>query len=110
MDSQLTPLEQKALSLFRQPPRHLNCAQTVCAAMGHEELVPAMQHCNVGKAPGGTCGALHAAITMAPGREAELRALFKRTLGAEKCALLKRDGRIPCPRCVCTAVRALGES
>ncbi len=109
MDTQLTPIEQKALSIFRQPPRHLNCAQTVCATMGREELVPAMQNCNVGRAPGGTCGALYAAIAMAPERESELRELFTRTLGADKCALLKRDGHVPCPRCVCTAVRVLSE-
>ncbi len=110
MDTQLTPIEQKALSIFRQPPRRLNCAQTVCSAMEREDLVPSMQNCNVGKAPGGTCGALYAAITMAPEREAELRELFTRTLGADKCALLKRNGRVPCPHCVCTAVRALSKA
>lgn len=107
MDTQLTPAEQKALSLFRQPPLHLNCAQTVCAAMGRDDLTPAMKNCNVGKAPGGTCGALYAAITLAPEREGELRELFVRTLGADRCEQLKRDGRVPCPLCVRTAVRAL---
>ncbi len=107
MDTNLTPAEQKAMSLFRQPPLRLNCAQTVCAAMGRNDLVPAMQNCNVGKAPGGTCGALYAAICMAPEREHEMRELFRRTLGADTCAQLKRDGRVPCPQCVCTAVRTL---
>lgn len=107
MDAHLSPIEQKAMALFRRPPLRLNCAQTVCAAMGRDDLVPAMQNCNVGKAPGGTCGALYAAICVAPEREQELRDVFCHTLGADTCAQLKRDGRVPCPQCVCTAVKTL---
>ena len=96
-----------ALSIFRQPPRHLNCAQTVCAAMGREDLVDAMKNCNVGKAPGGTCGALYAAITICPDRKETLCSAFSETLGATTCMQLKATHGVPCPRCVATAIRAL---
>lgn len=101
----MTP-EEKALSLFRQPPRHLNCAQTICATMGREDLVEAMQNSARGKAPGGTCGALYAAMTLCPDRAQELHAAFTGELGANTCATLKGAGT-PCPRCVLTAVRLL---
>lgn len=99
--------EEYALSIFRRPPRHLNCAQTVCAAMGREDLLDALKNCNVGKAPGGTCGALYPAITISPSREEALRAAFTETLGATTCAQLKATHGVPCPHCVTTAVRAL---
>lgn len=99
--------EEYALSIFRQPPRHLNCAQTVCVAMDREDLVDAMKNCNVGKAPGGTCGALYAAIAISPEREEELRTTFTKALGATTCAQLKAIHGVPCPHCVATAVHAL---
>ena len=98
--------EEKALSLFRQPPRCLNCAQTVCAAMDREDLVDSMQNSARGKAPGGTCGALFAAMSLAPDRAESIRTAFTATLGANTCAALKSLGN-PCPRCVQTAIRAL---
>ena len=101
----MTP-EEKALSLFRQPPRCLNCAQTICAAMGREDLVESMQNSARGQAPGGTCGALYAAMSLAPERADSLRAAFTAALGANTCAALK-ELRNPCPRCVVTAIRLL---
>lgn len=104
----MTP-EEKALSLFRQPPRCLNCAQTICAAMDREDLVDAMQNSARGKAPGGTCGALFAAMTLAPERADDIRAEFTNTLGANTCDELKAR-RNPCPRSVVTAIRLLTRS
>lgn len=101
----MTP-EQKALSLFRQPPRCLNCAQTICAAMEREDLVEDMRDKARGKAPGGTCGALFAAMTLAPDRADDIRAAFTQTLGANTCNELKARQN-PCPRCVQTAIRLL---
>lgn len=98
--------EQKALSIFRQPPRCLNCAQTICAAMDREDLVDFMSDKARGQAPGGTCGALFAAMTLAPDRAEEIRTAFTHTLGANTCAALKALHN-PCPRCVQTAIQQL---
>ena len=104
----MTP-EEKALSLFRQPPRHLNCAQTICATIDRDDLVENMQNSARGQAPGGTCGALFAAMTLAPERAESLRRAFEHTLGATTCAELKSRSN-PCPRCVLTAVRLLTQT
>lgn len=101
----MTP-EEKALSLFRQPPRCLNCAQTICAAMDREDLVESMQNSARGHAPGGSCGALFAAMTLAPDRAESIRDAFTAALGANTCAALK-TAHTPCPRCVLTAIRLL---
>lgn len=101
--------EEKALSLFRQPPRCLNCAQTVCAAMDREDLVDSMQNSARGKAPGGTCGALFAAMTLKPAQAETIRAAFTDALGANTCESLKALHN-PCPRCVLTAIRLLQEA
>ena len=101
----MTP-EEQALSIFRQPPRCLNCAQTICAAMGREDLVPPMADKARGKAPGGTCGALFAAMALAPDHAEAMRAAFTQTLGADTCAALKALGN-PCPRSVQTAMQLL---
>lgn len=101
----MTP-EEKALSLFRQPPRCLNCAQTICAAMDREDMVESMKNSARGQAPGGTCGALFAAMTLAPERAEEIRSAFTTTLGANTCHDLKARQN-PCPRCVLTAIRLL---
>ena len=96
--------EEKALSLFRQPPRHLNCAQTICATVDREDLLDEMQDKSRGQAPCGTCGALFAAMSLAPERAEEMRTAFTDTLGANTCSELKAL-HTPCPRCVLTAVR-----
>lgn len=106
MDQLMTP-EEKALAIFRRPPRCLNCAQTICSAMGREDLVEQMAEKARGKAPGGTCGALFAAMTLAPDRADDIRAAFTQALGANTCENLKA-ALTPCPRCVQTAIRLLG--
>lgn len=98
--------EEKALSIFRQPPRCLNCAQTICATMDREDLVESMQDKARGNAPGGTCGALFAAMALAPERAESLRKAFTQALGANTCAALKA-AHTPCPRSVTTAIRLL---
>lgn len=101
----MTP-EEKALSVFRRPPRCLNCAQTICYAMEREDLVESMKDKARGGAPGGTCGALYAAMTLAPDRARSFCDAFDATLGAHTCAALKAKGN-PCPLCVTTAIRLL---
>lgn len=101
---------EKALSTFREPPYMYNCAQTVCAAFGREDLLDEMKACGGGKAPNGTCGALHAALVLAPERAASIQAEFEKRLGACKCRDLKGgETRVSCQDCVRTAAQLVEE-
>jgi len=95
---------QKALSMFREPPYMYNCAQTVCAAFGREDLVESMKTCGGGKAPEGTCGALYAAIVLAGDKAEAVKAAFYAAHGACTCRELKGGAaRVACQDCVRTA-------
>ncbi len=98
---------EKALSSFRQPPHMYNCAQTICAAFGREDLLESMQSCGGGRAPEGTCGALYGAMQVCPQRAAELQAAFQAANGATQCRQLKGENRVPCQVCVRTAAELL---
>ena len=67
---------EKALSTFREPPYMYNCAQTICAAFGRDDLLDAMKACGGGKAPEGTCGALYGAMMVAPDKPDALLEAF----------------------------------
>ncbi len=98
---------EKALSTFRQPPHMYNCAQTVCAAFGRDDLLEAMKSCGGGRAPEGTCGALYGAMQVAPERAEEIKAAFLAANGATLCRQLKGENRVPCQVCVRTAAELL---
>ena len=101
---------EKALSTFREPPYMYNCAQTVCAAFGREDLLEEMKACGGGKAPNCTCGALHAAMVLAPEKADALYAAFLNRLGACKCRDLKGgETRVSCQDCVRTAAQLVEE-
>ena len=93
-----------ALELFRQTPRTFNCAQSVAAGCGHPELAGQLASCGGGRAPGGRCGALHAALMLVPPekRDALLKAFVAGT-GSELCRELKTVHRVPCEKCVSLA-------
>lgn len=92
---------EKALSTFREPPFMYNCAQTVCAAFGREDLIEAMKSCGGGRAPEGMCGALYGAIQVAPTNAEELKSAFTDVNGAWKCCDLKGGTpRVACQQCV----------
>lgn len=97
----------QALSTFRQPPHHYNCAQTICAAFGRRDLLETMQGCGAGRAPEGTCGALYAAMQIAPGLAESLHRSFGELNGATRCRELKGEKRVPCETCVRTAAGLL---
>lgn len=97
-----TPVE-KATAAFRQPPHCYNCAQTVCAAFGREDLTEAMSCCGGGRAPEGMCGALYGATQVLPEKAGEIVAGFEAALGATRCRDLKGAQKVPCPVCVSTA-------
>lgn len=99
---------EKALSTFREPPYMYNCAQTICAAFGREDLLEAMKSCGGGKAPEGTCGALYAAMTLAGDNAACVKEAFCAKHGACTCRDLKGGTpRVACQDCVATAAKLL---
>lgn len=94
-------IEDQALATFRNPH---NCAQTVAAALGDKDQVPALAACGGGRAPDGRCGALHAALLHVPaGKRAAIEAAFVKTTGAATCREIKNEFRTPCETCVRTA-------
>ena len=98
---------EQALSTFRQPPYMYNCAQTVCAAFGREDLLEEMKVCGGGRAPEGTCGALYGAMQVAPEKAEEIKAAFCGVTGATQCNQLKSEKKVACQTCVQTAAEIL---
>ena len=93
-----------ALEVFGKTPRVFNCAQSVAVGCGHPELVEKLASCGGGRAPGGRCGALHAALMLAPPEKCDaLLEAFVSGTGSELCRELKTVHRVPCERCVSLA-------
>lgn len=100
---------EQALATFRQKPYMYNCAQTVCAAFGREDLIEPMASCGGGRAPEGTCGALYGAMQVAPEKSAAILAAFAAANGASLCRELKGTNRVSCQECVRVAATLLVE-
>ena len=105
-------MKQKALSVFRQAPDRLNCAQSVIHAA--QELLgdsgfklEDFKTMGSGRAPGGTCGALHAACEVVPESADSLKKQFAATTGATTCHELKRTYQVPCEQAIATAADLL---
>jgi len=99
-----------ASELFAATPRMHNCAQSVACGLGRDELYGPLASCGGGRAPGNTCGALHAAMLVAgESRAEEIRRRFVAELGSDKCAELKGRLFVPCAKCVETAARLAEE-
>ena len=78
-----------------------NCAQAVALGNGHEEQKEDLARCGGGRAPGGICGALHAALLLAPEDQREaIQAEFQRQAGALTCREIKGQTGTPCLQCV----------
>ncbi len=90
-----------ALELFTATPRCHNCAQAVAAANGADEAAVAeMAFCGGGRAPGGLCGALHAACALCPEAAEDFMAKFAAACGDTTCRAIKQNARTPCTTCV----------
>lgn len=106
--------EIKALYAYTQ--ERMNCAQSVLRAyqeshgLSDEKIQEARAH-GGGRADGGLCGALYAALQLAKSEEvrAELRRQFRETAGAETCREIKNGSGYPCKDCVGLAARLLNE-
>lgn len=91
----------QAHALFTAVPKKHNCAQAVMEGCGGTpEQVAAMADCGGGRAPGGLCGALHAALTLRPDDAEAIKAAFAREVGALTCRDIKTKVGTPCPLCV----------
>lgn len=105
--------ETKSIIGVWQAPARLNCAQSLIHAaqevLGESEFkVEDFKTMGSGRAPGGTCGALHAACEAAPEAASVLKIQFAAKTGATTCHELKRsDGPLrskakppvwPCPK------------
>lgn len=97
---------ERALATFRTPPYNHTCAQTICAAFGHDEILEDIRSMSGGRAPSGICGSLYAACTLAPEHAEELKAGFLATNGAIHCAELRKL-KVPCQMCVRTSATLL---
>ncbi len=105
-------MKHRALTVFRQPPHRLNCAQSVLHAF---QEVTGQTHLSLadfkfyggGRAPGGLCGALHAACTVVPEKADELKARFAARLGSLHCRELRAARQHPCEICVSHAAELI---
>lgn len=94
----------KAASDFFRTEEKLNCAQAVLRYFEFPpEKIEALRAAGGGLAPGGLCGALHAARVVLNDEEkfAELcRKFGEKTQGALTCREIKGGSGLPCPACV----------
>jgi hypothetical protein len=107
-------MKQHALEHFRRPPQRLNCAQSVLYAyqqVAGVNSIPLsdMKSLGGGRAPGGLCGAVHAACVVAPSRAESLKKRFAEITGSIYCAELRSAAEHPCEVCVSESARLLGD-
>ncbi|MDO5566909.1 MAG: redox-active protein [Planctomycetia bacterium] len=90
-----------AKAAFHQPPAMLNCAQSVAQLAGHDEVLAAYQAFGGGRAEGGLCGALYAALQFIPEEQREkAKEEFAQKAGALTCREIKGTSKTPCQECV----------
>jgi hypothetical protein len=103
---------ERALTAYQK--ERLNCAQSILRgfqthrAIAEDDIVKAKVH-GGGRAEGGLCGALYAALQLVPEAEARqrVREAFVAAAGADTCRELKRTARTPCVACVRIAASLL---
>ncbi len=93
-----------AKNTFHHPVYCHNCAQAIAnkwkALYNDENIVETMKSCGGGRAEGGLCGALYAAIQAIPTKREEIIAKFKAEAGDILCHDLKSKNRTPCVKCI----------
>lgn len=103
-------------ALVAYQDEQLNCAQSVLRAFQPqhgiaETEIHQARRLGGGRAEGGLCGALYAALRLA-GPQADsqrLRADFVAAAGAEKCREIRRAARLSCAECVHLAASLLAD-
>ena len=92
---------KKTAEVFHQPPHSWNCAQSVAAISGRPEVIEQLRACGGGRAEGGLCGALYAALLLTPeSKHDAIRAEFAQRAGALTCKEIKSGNKTPCDECV----------
>lgn len=95
---------KKAVELFTAVPKQHNCAQAVAAGCGREDLYELFRTMGGGKAPGGMCGALFAALEIVPESKKDIvRDKFIDFAGSDSCVTLKTCCCTSCVDCVSKA-------
>lgn len=101
-------MSKSASDFFAEVPRRYNCAQSVAAGAGREDLIPAMAAMGGGRAPEGICGALYAALQLLPEeKQAAAMAEFQNTAGSMLCREIKSGTVFSCAECVALAEQLL---
>ncbi len=96
---------------FTLPGHPYNCAQSVALGANRPILAEELRSCGGGRAPEGICGALHAALLLAPEeRREEIRGAFRERAGALTCREIKGESKTPCLACVELASELLEKS
>jgi len=98
---------QKAIEKFHNP---YSCAQAVYAAFedADDKTLEMLKANSGGRSPDGTCGALFAALLLAPQESrAELVKKFAQEVGDTKCRTIKTVAKTPCVDCVKAAAQLL---
>jgi len=92
----------------------LNCAQSILKAYRHrkditQNEIDAARTLGGGKAPGGACGALHAALLLHDDAEKKqsLRESFTERAGSEQCREIRAKKIVSCAECVELAAELL---
>ena len=96
--------KDKALGFFTAVPKVHNCAQAVTDGFDRHDLMDEMSSSGGGRAPGGMCGAIYAALALLPEekRDEALAEFVKRT-GSSVCREIKSIYKTPCAECVAAA-------
>jgi hypothetical protein len=104
----------KSLSAYRHERK--NCAQSILTGFSDICGVPnaeidAARAVGGGRADGGVCGALHAALKLAGKNETKetLQQQFAEKAGSERCREIRRLKKLSCEGCVELAAKVLAE-
>lgn len=95
----------KASETFHNPQYGHNCAQAVANKWVEKypnkaTVVSEMQANGGGRAEGGLCGALYAAMKACPEKAEEIKAAFASRVGDVTCKEIKQNMKASCPLCV----------
>ena len=115
--------QEKALSVFRQPPLRYNCAQAVLYAFKDDvdsgklktdgtfdELVEKTMRYGGGNGPKGYCGSLLSAIMLKPDMEDAFIAEFDKEATSHFCREIKAAAKYKCEDCVKLGAKLVAES
>ncbi len=96
-----SPEANNAAALYVGPPKVYNCAQAVAEAFERNDLLEPLKACGGGRANGGLCGALHAALLLVPEDKRDtVKEQFRNAAGEILCRPIRQEGKTPCAECV----------